>query len=494
MTDLVLRDVEVDGRRVDVTVAGGLVRAVEPTRSTAPPPPARAVVIDGGGGALLPGLWDHHIHLVALAAARTSVAAGPPDVLDTDTLARALRTVARSTDDRSPQAWIRAVGYHESVAGDLDRHGLDRLVADVPVRLQHRSGAAWILNSAALARIGLDPTAPHRAATAGDVPAGVERAADGTPTGRLFGVDDWLRSRLDDATGDTTGERRAAPDLAAVGRELARYGVVGVTDATPYARPSDLDLLASATSTGALPQRVVAMGGPALTDHDFPAPLRPGPVKLLLADHSLPALDDLVRWIGVAHEAGRAVAAHSVTRASLVLLLAALDVAGAGPGDRVEHGAVVPPELHGELRRHGLTVVTQPNFVCERGDRYLVDAEPDDRPHLYPCAGLLAADVPVAASTDAPFGHPDPWRALAAATTRRTAGGRTLGPDERVDHRRALDLLLGPPDDPGGPPRRVEAGAPADLCLLHEPLAALDAGTTCDVVRTTVIGGRVVPR
>jgi len=54
--------------------------------------------------------------------------------------------------------WIRAVGYHDSVAGELDRDALDALNAvdpATPLRIQHRSGVLWILNSAGLARVGL---------------------------------------------------------------------------------------------------------------------------------------------------------------------------------------------------------------------------------------------------------------------------------------------------------------------------------------------------
>ena len=69
-----------------------------------------------------------------------------------------------------------------------------------------------------------------------------------------------------------------------------------------------------------------------------------------------------------AHAAGRPVAVHCVTRVQLVLTLAALDAAGRLPGDRIEHGAVIPAESLPDLR--GLTVVTQPHFVAERGEQY----------------------------------------------------------------------------------------------------------------------------
>ena len=141
-----------------------------------------------------------------------------------------------------------------------------------------------------------------------------------------------------------------------------------------------------------------------------------------------------------------------------------------------------------------LTVVTQPTFVAERGDDYLADVEPDDRPHLWPCAGLLRAGIAVGGSTDAPFGPADPWQAIAAAVERRTAAGRILGPDERLEARRALDLFLGPAAAPGGPPRRVVPGAPADLCLLAVPLDEALRAPSASLVAATVRAGRLRTR
>ena len=125
------------------------------------------------GGQLTPGLHDHHVHLWALAAASDSVAAGPPEVTDGVQLA----AVLREADARLARGqWIRAVGYHESVAGLIDRGHLDAIVAGRPVRVQHRSGVVWILNSAALESLQLGDAGP----------AGLERDASGRPTGRLW--------------------------------------------------------------------------------------------------------------------------------------------------------------------------------------------------------------------------------------------------------------------------------------------------------------------
>jgi predicted amidohydrolase YtcJ len=446
---LLLRDVVVEGRLVDVRMSGGTIAAID--RPLAPEP-GDDEVVDGGRGALLPGLHDHHIHLVALAAAERAPFVGPPAVNDDDQFTIALRQADTALGDGE---WLRAVGYHESVSGPLDRWRLDALVGARPVRVQHRSGAEWVLNSRALAAVGLDG-AEH------DDRSGVERDVAGRVTGRLRGLDRWLGDRLPPTP---------APDLAAVGRRLSSYGVTGVTDATPVMTMDDLGPVAAAASRGDLPQRVTVTGGPRLGATAPPAPLLRGPVKLVVADYALPGRADLVRWIGAAHEAGRPVAVHCVTRPGLALALEAWDEAGALAGDRIEHGSVVPPDLRARVAAHGLVVVTQPSFVLERGDRYLAEVHPGDLPHLYPCRSLIEAGIPVGGSTDAPFGHPDPWRAIAAAIERRTGDGALLGLREAIAPERALALFLTAPEAPGGMLRRVTVGGPADLCLLDAPLS-----------------------
>lgn len=390
----VLRDVEVAGARVDVRVARGVVAAVGPGLSLIDSEDE----IDGQGGALLPGLHDHHLHVWATAAARASV-----------DCREGLGALVAATGDR-----VRGVRSAESV----DRAVLDGLVPDRSVRVQHRSGALWMLNSAALAELEALGRLSHD--------PGVERDDRGRPTGRLWRVDHLLRD-----TWPSVG------DLEALGRELAGYGVTGVTDATPD--------LADAPS---LPQAVTLLGRR----------------KLLLHDHDLPTFDELAARVSERHASGLPVAVHCVTRESLLLTLAVLDEVGRLPGDRIEHAAVVPDPA--ALR--GLLVVTQPGFLADRGDDYRRDVDADDLPHLYRFASLLEAGVDAVASSDAPYGPADPWEVIRAACR------RDLLPGERVTPEVALAGYLRGPDL--GPQRRVRAGEPGALTLLHTPLAeALDA-------------------
>jgi predicted amidohydrolase YtcJ len=460
---------------VNIEIVAGTVR-----RLTEPGQDAAGPTIEAGGGAVVPGLHDHHVHLRALAATLRSVTAGPPDVRDAAGFRAALRR-GRALAAAAGRSWVRAVGYHESVAGRLDRRGLDAVVDDLAVRVQDRSGAVWTVNSRAVEDLGLDGV---------DDP-GVERDAAGRPTGRLFRMDGWLRGRTGDVPeGDV--------DLALVSREAAARGVTGFTDATPDLGPEQLGYWGRAVAGGSLLQRLTVMWS--LDPELGPPPprVRAGPVKILLDDVTLPGPEELADRIRRAHALGRPVAVHCVTRAQTVVTTAALALAGSIGGDRIEHGSLIPVELLPGLATAGITVVTNPSLVHDRGDRYLEDVEPADRDDLYRCASLAGAGVPVAAGSDAPFGNADPWVSVWAAAGRRTAGGAPLGRGEAVDAGTAIKLFLGGPDFPAVP-RRVVPGQPADLVVLDRPWAELLAAVGAaggplspPPVRATVVAGRVV--
>ncbi|WP_406131044.1 amidohydrolase family protein [Streptomyces sp. NBC_00989] len=411
---MLIRNVEVEGHEVvvDVRIDGGRITEIGSGLRG-------AVDVDGRGGALLPGLHDHHVHLAALAADAVSVRVGPADVRDRTAFAEAL--VGGPAGE-----WVRAVGYHESVAGELDRWVLDALAPDRPVRVQHRTGALWVWNSAALRAVGLD----------GD--------------GLFWREDERLRGFVPPVR----------LDLEGVGRRAAALGVTGFTNADPHPASGLTQMLS------VLPQRLLVMG----VDE---------PVKLMLDDPTLPTPAQLARTIGEIRP--RPVAVHCVTRVQLLVTLLALDEAGPADGDRIEHGSVIPAETIPRLRRLGVTVVTQPHFPVERGDAYATDVDADDHPHLYRCRTLIEAGVPLAAGTDAPYGTSDPWAVMRAATERDDT--------ERLQPRAALLLFTGEPQHPARA-RRLTVGADADLCLLHVPLREALRTLSAELVRAAYVAGR----
>ena len=476
-------------RRVDVRIADGRIVAITPAASPAPSALAstgalqNAASIEARGRLLLPGLHDHHIHLASLATALASLPCGPPQVHNAEQLAASLLTAASAC---SPGQWLRGYGYHATVAGDIDAVWLDRLLPHHPVRIQQRSGRLWLLNGAALCRLtaGLAPS---------QLPAGLERRA-GRLTGRLYDGDAWLAQRL-----AQLGSRRF-PDLRPASQQLAAQGVTGVTDATPANDVAQLMHFHAAQESGELTQELMLMGDASLNGRreapkpadDARARLRIGPLKLHLHETTLPDFDALVAAIAASHAQERSAAIHCVTVAELVFALNALAAAGAHPGDRIEHAALVPPELLELLAGSTATVVTQPNFIYERGAVYRREVAPADQPWLYRLAGLRAAGVALAGSTDAPFGEPYPWVAMQAAVRRRAADGVVMGADEALNPEAALALFLGELYAPAGPPRQLKVGGAADLCLIDRPWASAREDLAAVTVLATWQRGRLL--
>lgn len=460
---MLIRCAEINvGEVVDVRISDGRIAAIKKDLSAH----TDETVIEADGAALLPGLNDHHIHLFALAASQASLPCGPPQVNTADQLAERLQAL-----DKNLQAgeWIRGIGYHDSVAGEMDRDWLDAQISSRPVRIQHRSGRLWILNSCALEQVQTAASDP------------LERVGNRC-TGRLYDADAWLRSRLG-------GQR---PSLHRLSRQLASYGVTGLTDTTPNNGPEAYRHFSELHRRGELLQNLQVMGDASLDSVASGGVVWRGAHKFHLHETELPDLDVLCAAIRRSHVAERAVAFHCVTRTELVFALAALEQAGVRKGDRIEHAAVTPPELLLRIAEMGLAVVTQPHFISERGDHYLREVAADDQPWLYRLRGFLDAGVPLAGSTDAPFGDPNPWKAMHAATTRCSNSGQRIGAGEALTAEQALGLFLSPLPDPGAAATHIKIGIPADLCLLAEPwpLARLNLAAVKPAL--TIVSGNVI--
>lgn len=435
---LLIRGAIVDGARLDCRVGEGVVAALGVDLS--PLPGER--VVEAAGGALLPGLHDHHVHLLAAAAARVSL----------DLRGGPLPPPDQHSTGGAGDGWLRVVGLGDD---DATRHDVDAVWRSRPVRVQHRSGALWILSTAAIDELGTNFSDEERR------------------TGRLWRERGRVAGALDQLT--------LAPELASLGGELAGWGVTGVTDATP-----DLDLDALAVLRAALPQSVWSLGAVAT---DLPR-------KVVVTDHDDDTWGRLRAAVLAARAERRPVALHAVSRTALALVIAVLDEVGVVPGDRVEHAAVCDDLAADRLAGLGVVVVTQPSIPARRGRALLDAVDPEDRPWLWRAGGLRARGVDVVLSSDAPYGDANPWVSIALAAGGLPEAESPWLTDQTYDARAALGSYLTDPARPAGPERRVEVGAPADLCLLDGPLddvLARVVGRRTDApVRATVVAGRLV--
>ncbi|MCK9521294.1 MAG: amidohydrolase family protein, partial [Dehalococcoidia bacterium] len=262
-----------DGTLVDLRIDGASVSAI----GTNLPARPGETLLDARGGALLPGLHDHHLHLMALATSLESLRCGPPDVSTAEELGHKLAERAAIPIEQD-QDWIRGIGYHESVAGEIDRCWLDRVVPSRPVRIQHRSGRLWIINSQGLERL----CSPTAAATMTQLPQPEELA-----TGRIFDADSWLRERLGGPP----------PSLGRASAVLASHGITGVTDASARNTCRDYGHFVEVAARGGLLQRLVVMGDASLDTAEPTALVRRGPTKIYLREAGLPAAEQLFATI-----------------------------------------------------------------------------------------------------------------------------------------------------------------------------------------------------
>lgn len=422
MTSIFIKQAEINGKICDVRLHDGMIEAVSDRLA----PHDNEPVIEAKGGALLPGLHDHHIHLAATAASLNSVFCGPPEIASPRDLADQLHRHANNITD-----WLRGTGYYPVGGEMIDRQWLDENGPACPIRIQHRSGRLWIFNSAGIEKL-----------KKADTPMSI---AD---NGHVYDDDNAVHQSLGGGW----------PDLSPLIDRLLAYGITGVTDVTPRNDPPAFRYLERATR----PLKVTIMGRPDITGLSGRKGSSVGPVKLHYHDHDLPPLSDLTAEICRAHAQGRAVAAHCVTLGELMLTLAALEEAGAWPEDRIEHAALASDAAIDWIARLGIGVATQPHFIKARADAYQHDVAAHEQDELWRLAAFINQGIAVGGGSDAPFGSPDPWAAMDAATARPDIFPQS----ENITPEQALALYTKPASGVTGPNRTLEPGAAADLCLL----------------------------
>ena len=325
--------------------------------------------VDCAGATVLPGLVDAHLHLFALATRQAH--------LDCSALGRVADVLAavRARAARTHVGdWVRGEGLDEALLGRLPTAAeLDAASPRVPVRLRHRSRHASVLSGRGLARLG-----PR---------AGVERR-DGCPTGLVHGEE----RAVSRAVGPLPA-RILADGLAATARELVALGLTTVADATPRSW-RDLAPLRAAVDAGRVPLRVFAMRPPHGRAWSAHGRLHPGPVKVMVEEGPAglrPSPAALARRIALAAASGP-VAVHCLGVSTLV---AALDAFAALPRGHDRAAGTASSTSPSARRRSsiasralGLTVVTNPAFVRERGDVYRSETHRDAWGWLYRARSL----------------------------------------------------------------------------------------------------------
>ncbi len=502
-TELVLANARVltmDPRRPvarSVGLRGGRIAAISGRAVPSGPEWHGVPQFDCAGRTLLPGFIDPHCHLLAYARSLVMLDLGPAHVRS---IAQLQSAVAAAAQALPAGAWVKGRGYdefHLAEGRHPTRYELDAVTPEHPVRLEHRSGHAHLLNSAALARVA-------SLLGQGDPADGlIDRDASGEPTGLLFGMHRQLAGVI---PGWDANESARALDRA--NHMLLGFGVTCVHDTSANNDLQRLETFRRWLRIGSRAIRVsMALGWDAFdgVGDDFQLLCRDGAevpilgVKLMIHEVTgrlTPSVSDLNERVLRIHRAGAQALMHAVDPGTIEAACAAVEFAQrrlprSDHRHRIEHASVCPPELARRVAATGITVVAQPTFIEASGERYLGTVAPQDLCHLVPLATLLRCGVAVAASSDAPVVSPDPLIGLRAAVTRLSRHGAPVAAQQSISCLAALGLFtchaaraMKAETQCG----TIRMGARADLVLLRTDLLNDGCGSDAGVDLTVVEG------
>ncbi|MEV0614623.1 amidohydrolase [Nonomuraea sp. NPDC050404] len=420
--------------------------------------------LDAGGACLLPGLVDAHTHLElrgqAMAAVNIGACRTPQAALD---------LIAKAAADRPGDAWIEVSGYDQAAIGrHLNAAELEVAGGGRKVWVRHISCHASVVSASVLAD---EPDRELRLRLASGLLEELEQNL--VRRQRLPYANDELSEIIvaaaweargqgvtfcvDAGNGGEVGSLSAVDgaaylDLHLSGRLPVRMGLMPSMDVLRelpvhrddrYRRGIDLGLRSGFGSDRLFlaGQKVVLDGGMSVGTARMTEPFT--------------GLDGTGTWradpaamrdaIVDGHLAGWQMAVHAIGDAAMDLAVDAFtraqrELPRPDARHRIEHGGAIRPDHLAAIAELGVSVVTQPSFLWDFGDRYTELLGPSRASWLYRGRSLLDAGVRLVGSTDRPLPG-NPLRAVQALAERRSDSGRELCPGERVTVQEALEAF-----------------------------------------------------
>ncbi len=423
---------------------------------------------DYPGATVVPGLNDAHSHLTMTAAQSMGLDLSGEHLDGKSSAAEAIGSFAATLPAGS---WLVASRYDPARSSEghrLTRADLDRIVPDGPAIVVN-IGAHWgVANSRALALGGLDDGSVD--------PPGGQLGRD--ERGRLDGY--VAEQALFDFVYPSLSSRAPVvpvlslddhvPAILAVARDFLASGLTSVGDAMvgPHefralqlARDRGLGLRVNALLTYPHLPLLADLG---LRDGFGDEWLRIGGVKAFAdgavagrtcavaepfegtEDHGLLTVEPprLRALVEQANLAGLRLAVHANGERAITMVLDALEgeagrrPGGRGPRHRIEHCSIVTPDILARMARLDVMAVPFGSYAWFHGDALIGWYGRSRLERMFAHRSMLEAGLTVAGSSDYPCGPWEPLLGLQSCVTRRSRGGRDVGPSQRVSLREAL--------------------------------------------------------
>lgn len=423
-----------------IGIKNGKISAVSNNESLIELKKRNTKVIDCKTKTILPGFIDAHLHLFAFAESLVTLNLEPRNNIRSIS---DIQTKIRETSQQQPPGtWIRGRGYNEFYLAEKrhpTRWDLDTVTPVHPIKLTHRSGRAYVLNSLALKLAGISKETA-------DPPEGlIDRDIEtGEPTGLLFGMSDELTKVV-----PPLEYNQMEQGIKLAGKELCALGITSIHDASPRNNLDRWKLIQHWKNDGLLRTRVRMMlgkeGFEEYHGHRFPAQVDEnqvsvGGVKTIVHETTgqlSPDQFELNEMVLNVHRSEFQAVLHAIEGKTIEAACDAVEYAlqkspKSDHRHRIEHCSVCPSSLAKRIASLEMMVVTQPSFIFYNGDRYLRTVPDSNLQHLYPIGTLMKNNVVVAGSSDCPIVPASPLIGIYSAISRRTEKGHSILPEEGI--------------------------------------------------------------
>ncbi len=483
-----------------------------------------AQVVDFGDAVIVPGFHDAHAHLAMTAEDVLHLDLSHDAVANVDGL---FGTIAREVAQTPAGQWIRGSRYDDQKTGALSRDALDKVAPDHPVLVTQVAAHWGVVNSAALARLGIDESTPD--------PEGgsYDRSPDGRLNGRL--VERALMNvalPADPNVGSNIPASSPQDLQRGVVRAARAWNAAGLTSVCDaLVRPDDIAMFSAVRSAGELTLRLGmlvtiehydkvaalgigggfgddwlrligikmfvdgAIGGrTCLMSEPFRdgsgTPVQTTPTERLLAD------------VARVHRDGMRVGVHANGDAAIRIVLDAVEAAQKAtprPGlrHRIEHCSLIDDQILTRMKALDMIAVPFAGYAAYHGGALNAWYGEDRTDRMFAHRSFLDAGVTVAASSDYPCGPIEPLLGMQSLVTRAgTDDGVLVGARQRISAAEALRVFtLESAEACGDAGRkgRIEPGYLADFVVLEENLLTADPASIASIgVQATYVGGRAV--
>lgn len=469
--------------------------------------------VDLQGRCVMPGFNDAHVHVWKVGQLESFVI----DLRGIGSISELIDKLKVSAAKLPAGTWITGRGFNEQVLAEKrmpEKEDLDAISTQHPIYLIRTCAHIGVVNTLALQYAGINE---NTTATPGGV---IGRQSNGEPTGIFY--ETALGLITNHIPPPTTAEYKQMILIGA--RRLLEVGVTSATD--PAVHPELLQAYYEVYHEKSSPVRFNLMpillpdGG----NKPYPIPEKfdsdslsvqtvkffsdgglSGKTAALTRAYKNSTDRGVLRlqrnvFFALANEAqqkGFRIGTHAIGDEAIALVIDVYKSLYELYGDtrnRIEHLGLPTAQHIDDLAKYRFVCVPQPIFLAELGENFIHALDEYYLNQCYPAKSLLAKDIPLAYSTDAPVVKDiNPWRGIKAAVTRSTSAGNFIAAHEAVSVEDALfaytmgsayaeqkEMVKG----------SIEKGKLADFIILNQnPLAVAAAEIETVHVLATYVNG-----